>query len=176
MVSAVGLMKVVSVLATPLVRPLAYALMFIALLAVPVIASDSAGAVVLRERGVTRSGVVTAVTPWRGKVTEYLCTVREDNPVQRPDTVFCEHDDRPGEQVNVVRDPKAMVRPQLATSVEEDQVEAAFAVAGAIWLLVVAVSAAALGATVRPSQLRAWQAAGEEAPGESLSSGAGAVA
>ncbi|MFB7631331.1 hypothetical protein ACFC0M_10350 [Streptomyces sp. NPDC056149] len=156
-VSGVGLMKVVWVLATPLVRPLAHPLMLVPLLAVPVLAYGSAGAIVLRERGVTHSGVVTAVTPWRGKVTEYLCRVREDGSGGITDTIFCERDNRPGERMNVVRDPGAWVRPQRAGSVADDQIQAVLAVAGSVFLLVVAVSATAMGAAVRPKLVRAWQ-------------------
>ncbi|WEB37961.1 hypothetical protein MOV08_00605 [Streptomyces yunnanensis] len=173
--SGVGLMKVVWVLATPLVRPLACPLMLVPLLAVPLLAYNSVGAVVLQERGVTHSGGVTAVTPWRGKVTEYLCTVREDGPDEIADTVFCEHDDRPGERARVVRDPRALVRPQLAESVADDQFQAVLAAAGSIFLLVVAVSATALGAAVRPKLVRAWQKSGGEPTDEPRSGPAGAV-
>ncbi|MFI1076268.1 hypothetical protein [Streptomyces puniciscabiei] len=143
------LVAVMSLSPSAVLRRVALALMFAPMIATPLFAMQASQALILQTRGVPRPAVITRIEVHHGKSTTHDCTVRYDgsaNPTA--DAISCDADDRVGDRVQVVRDPGGLVDPEFDSRVRAAQADVTLAVVSEIALMVLSVSAVAVGAVI----------------------------
>ncbi|MER7769186.1 hypothetical protein [Kitasatospora sp. NPDC096140] len=135
-------------------RIAAMTLVLAPVLGVPLLSMHTAQATVLGMRGVAHQGTVTGVRVSHGKTTTYRCAVRYEDDPGRGGSVECGAGDAVGEHVGVTEDPGGLVDPEFtaaATGGRADLLLVGFSDAA---LLVVAGTAAGLGAALHLARTR----------------------
>jgi hypothetical protein len=143
-------------------------LMFVPMLTAPLSAIDASRELVLQARGVSRPAVITQIEVHQGsKGTTYDCTVRYDDSAKPVDDVIpCGKNDGTGDHVKVVRDPGGLVDPQFDSAVQDARFDTTRAVASDGFLMVISLSAVAIGAVIHLVHRRRAAAGGEAQPHE----------
>ncbi|MFJ8622030.1 hypothetical protein ACIRD3_04215 [Kitasatospora sp. NPDC093550] len=116
------------------------------LIAVPLLSLEATRATVLDLRGVAHPGTVTGVRVSHGRTTTYRCAVRYEDAPGHGGSVTCGAGDTVGERVGVTEDPGGLVEPEFTAAAGSARGDLALAGFFDVVLLVVAGTAAGLGA------------------------------
>ncbi|SOB86245.1 hypothetical protein [Streptomyces sp. 1331.2] len=143
-------------------RLAALALLLAPAIGVPLLSMSTAQATVLGLHGVAHPGTVTGVRVSHGKTTTYSCAVRYADVPGRGSSVRCGAWDAVGEQVSVTEDPDGLVDPEFTSAATGGRFDLSLVGLSDAALLVVAGSAAGLGAAVH--LLRARRACSLQPP------------
>ncbi|KJS60121.1 hypothetical protein [Streptomyces rubellomurinus] len=145
----VGLLWAVwSLCPSRLLRRVGLSLLLGPLIAVPLLALNTAQATDLSMRGVTHPGEVTAVRVSHGKTTTYSCTVRFTDVPDRSRPVQCGAADTVGERVDVTEDPDGLVDPEFAGAAAAGRFDLALTLFFDAALLIVGAACATAGAVL----------------------------
>ncbi|MFD8788909.1 hypothetical protein [Kitasatospora sp. NPDC059599] len=125
------------------------------LVAVPLLAMNTAQATVLGMRGVTHPGTVTGIRVVHGKTTSYYCSVRYEDAPGHGSSVDCGTGDTVGERVIVTEDPGGLVDPEFGDASDGGRFDLSLLGLTDASLLGVAGAAAGLGALIHLVRTRA---------------------
>ncbi|MGA5820396.1 hypothetical protein ACPC54_21330 [Kitasatospora sp. NPDC094028] len=151
----VGLMWAVwSLCPSRLLRRVAMTLLLGPLIAVPLLALNTARATDLSVRGVTHPGEVTGIRVSHGKTTTYSCTVRFTDAPDRSRPVDCGAADTVGERVLVTEDPDNLVDPEFAGAAAAGRFDLTLTLFFDAVLLLIGAACATAGALLRHTRGR----------------------